>query len=70
MEIRYSEEGMGFAGTHYFNSGERWDAEGCIYMVQDSTDSPVTYDGSQWRNEKGQFVSDDDLRTEYEYDSQ
>ena len=69
MEIRYSEEGMGFAGTHYFNSGERWDAEGRIYMVQDSTDSLVTYDG-RWRNEKGQFVSDDDLRTEYEYDSQ
>ena len=70
MEIRYSEEGMGFAGTHYFNSGLRWEAEGRIYMVQDSTDSLVTYDGSQWRNEKGQFVSDDDLRTEYEYDSQ
>ena len=71
MEIRYSEEGMGFAGTHYFNSGERWDAEGHVYMVQDSTDIPVTYDGKkhQWRNDKGQFVSDDDLRTEYEYDS-
>ena len=71
MEIRYSEEGMGFAGTHYFNSGDRWDAEGRIYMVQDSTDIPVTYDGNkhQWRNDKGQFVSDDDIRTEYEYDS-
>lgn len=72
MEIRYSESGMGFAGTHYFNSGERWDAEGRIYEVQDSTGSPVTYDGNkhQWRNDKGQFVSDDDIREEYEYDSQ
>ena len=72
MEIRYSEPGMCFAGTHYFNSGERWDAEGRVYEVQDSTDIPVTYDGkkNQWRNNKGQFVSDDDIRTEYEYDSQ
>ena len=72
MEIRYSEEGMCFAGTHYFNSGERWDAEGRVYEVQDSTDIPVTYDEkkNQWRNDKGQFVSDDDIRTEYEYDSQ
>ena len=70
MEIRYSEEGMGFAGTHYFNSGERWDAEGRVYEVQDSTGSLITHDGSQWRNEKGQFVSEDDIRTEYEYDSQ
>ena len=72
MEIRYAEPGMCFAGTHYFNSGERWDAEGRVYEVQDSTDIPVTYDGkkNQWRNDKGQFVSDDDIRTEYEYDSQ
>ena len=72
MEIRYSESGMGFAGTHYFNSGDRWDAEGRIYMVQDSTDIEVTYckktDG--WRNDKGQFVALDDIREEYEYDSQ
>jgi hypothetical protein len=63
---------MDFAGTHYFNSGERWDAEGCIYMVQDSTGSPVTYSEKtkDWRNDKGQFVAQDDLRTEYEYDSQ
>jgi hypothetical protein len=72
MEIRFAESGMGFAGTHYFNSGERWDAEGRIYEVQDSTGSPVTYDRNkhQWRNDKGQFVSQDDIREEYEYDSQ
>lgn len=70
MEIRYAEAGMCFAGTHYFNSGDRWDAEGRVYEVQDSTGSLITHDGNQWRNEKGQFVSDDDTRTEYEYDSQ
>ena len=72
MEIRYSESGMGFAGTHYFNSGERWDAEGSIYMVQDSTGSPVTYNEKTdgWRNDKGQFVAQDDIREEYEYDSE
>jgi len=72
MEIRYSEEGMGFAGTHYFNSGKRWDAEGRVYLVQDSTGIPVTYDGKtgDYRNDKGQFVDQDDLRTEYEYDGQ
>ena len=71
MEIRYSEEGMDFAGTHYFNSGERWDAEGRVYMVQDSTGSPVTYNGKtgDYRNDKGKFVAQDDLRTEYEYDT-
>jgi hypothetical protein len=72
MEIRYSESGMGFAGTHYFNSGERWDAEGSIHMVQDSTGSPVTYNEKTdgWRNDKGQFVAQDDIREEYEYDSE
>lgn len=72
MELRYSESGMGFAGTHYFDAGDRWDAEGCIYMVQDSTDSRITFDNNMgvWRNEKGHFVSEDDTREEYEYDSQ
>ena len=72
MELRYSESGMGFAGTHYFDAGERWDAEGTIYMVQDSTSSPVTYDDKlhTWRNDKGQFVAEDDIREECEYDSQ
>jgi len=71
MELRYSESGMGFAGAHYFDAGDRWDSEGCIYMVQDSTGYIVTYDSKMgvWRNEKGHFVSTDDMREEYEYDS-
>lgn len=71
MELRYSESGMGFAGAHYFDAGDRWDSEGCIYMVQDSTDSRITFDNNMgvWRNEKGHFVSADDIREEYEYDS-
>lgn len=72
MELRYSEEGLDFAGTHYFDAGERWDAEGRIYMIQDSTGLPITYDqkSQRWRNENGHFVSDDDIRSEVEYDSQ
>jgi hypothetical protein len=72
MELRYSESGMGFAGTHYFDEVDRWDAEGTIYMVQDSTDSRLKFDNNMgvWRNEKGHFVSEDDMREEYEYDSQ
>ena len=72
MELRYSEEGMDFAGTYYFDAGERWDAEGRIYMIQDSTSIPITYDNKldRWRNENGHFVSDDDIRSEVEYDSQ
>lgn len=71
MELRYSESGMGFAGAHYFDAGDRWDSEGRIYMVQDSTGYIVTYDSKidVWRNEKGNFVSADDIREEYEYDS-
>jgi len=72
MELRYSEEGLDFAGTYYFDAGERWDAEGRIYMIQDSTGLPITYDqrSQRWRNENGHFVSDDDIRSEVEYDSQ
>lgn len=72
MELRYSEEGMGFAGTHYFDAGERWDAEGHIYMIQDSTGLKVSYDdkSGRWRNENGHFVSDDEVRSEVEYDTQ
>ena len=72
MELRYSEEGCGFAGTYYFDAGERWDAEGRIYMVQDSTGDAIGYDekANRWRNESGHFVSDDDIRSEVEYDSQ
>lgn len=72
MELRYSEEGMDFAGTYYFDAGERWDADGHIYMIQDSTGLPITYDNKleRWRNENGHFVSDDDIRSEVEYDSQ
>jgi hypothetical protein len=72
MELRYSESGMGFAGTHYFDEVDRWDAEGTIYMVQDSTDSRLKFDNNMgvWRNDKGQFVAEDDMREEYEYDSQ
>ena len=71
MELRYSESGMGFAGAHYFDEVDRWDSEGRIYMVQDSTGYIVTYDSKidVWRNEKGNFVSADDIREEYEYDS-
>ena len=72
MELRFSEEGMNFAGTHYFDAGERWDAEGNIYMIQDSTGLKVSYDekSGRWRNENGHFVSDDEVRSEVEYDTQ
>jgi hypothetical protein len=70
MELRYSEEGMGFAGTYYFDYDEQWEADGEIYQVDDANGERVKYDDElcKWRNESGKFVSEDSVRSEIVYD--
>ena len=71
MELRYSEEGMGFAGTYFFDDNKMWESDGEIYQVDDSTGQKVTYDEltGRWRNESGHFVAEDCVRSEVNYDT-
>lgn len=71
MELRYSEDGMGFAGTYFFDDTDFWESDGEIYPVDDSTGERVKYDDKleRWRSETGKFVSDDCIRNEIIYDS-
>jgi len=71
MELRYSEEGMDFAGTYFFDDNKMWESDGEIYQVDDSTGQKVTYDErtGRWRNESGHFVAEDCVRSEVNYDT-
>lgn len=68
MEMRFAEEGMGFAGTQYFDNDAQWEADGCIYPVDEKTGLPVFEKDGLWRNSLGQFVSSDSVVSHISYD--